>query len=74
MKHSIRRYGQLEQLDCEVGTDILDINGREILEGDIVRSSRTGTVRTVSFFDGRFSAGSISLKYDDVEIIGHSEE
>lgn len=35
MKHTIRRYGQLEQIDCELGSGIFDKNGKEICEGDI---------------------------------------
>lgn len=38
MKHTIRRYGQLEQIDCELGSGYIDINGREIIEGDLVKN------------------------------------
>lgn len=37
MKHTIRQHGQLVQIDCELGSGVLDKNGREIFEGDIVR-------------------------------------
>lgn len=38
MLHTIRRYGQLEQIDCELGSGYIDINGREIIEGDLVKN------------------------------------
>lgn len=36
MKHTIRRNGQLEELDFELGSGCFDLYGREIFEGDIV--------------------------------------
>ena len=36
MKHNIRIKGEEQELDCELGSGILDKNGREIFEGDKV--------------------------------------
>lgn len=38
MKHNIRINGKVQELDCELGSGILDKNGKEIFEGDKVRS------------------------------------
>lgn len=40
MKHNIRINGQVQELDCEIGTGICDKTGREIFEGDIVTNGR----------------------------------
>ena len=37
MKHTIRINGAVKKIDCELGSGILDKNGREILEGDKVK-------------------------------------
>lgn len=36
MKHNIRINGQVKEIDCELGSGILDENGREIFEGNKV--------------------------------------
>ena len=52
MKHSIRQHGQLTQVECELGSGILDKNGREIFEGDIVK---------VVFSDDDIGAGKVEF-------------
>lgn len=37
MKHNIRINGQVKEINCELGSGILDKNGREIFEGDWVK-------------------------------------
>lgn len=37
MKHTIRQHGQLTQIDCELGSGLIDKNCKEILAGDIVK-------------------------------------
>jgi len=37
MKHNIRINGEVKEIDCELGSGILDKNGREIFEGDRVK-------------------------------------
>ena len=37
MKHRIRINGEVKELDCELGSGVLDKNGREIFEGDKIR-------------------------------------
>lgn len=39
MKHTIRRNGQLEQIDCELGSGVYDKNGVEIIEGDLLKNN-----------------------------------
>lgn len=37
MKHRIRINGEVQEFDCELGSQVYDCNGREIFEGDIVK-------------------------------------
>lgn len=37
MKHNIRINGEVKAIDCELGSGILDKNGREVFEGDKVK-------------------------------------
>ena len=37
MKHNIRINGQIQTLECELGSGIFDKNGREIFEGDKIK-------------------------------------
>lgn len=38
MKHNIRINGEVKELDCQLGSGVLDVNGREILEGHKVKN------------------------------------
>lgn len=50
MKHIIRRNGQLEELDFELSSGLLDCNRREIFEGDTVK---------IFFGEGDFVTGTV---------------
>lgn len=41
MKHNIRINGQIKEIDCNLGSGILDKNGREIFEGDKIKINKT---------------------------------
>lgn len=87
MKHNIRQhvinqYGlpvvKVETVHGELGSGLLDCNGKEIFENDIVRDINDSDTTTVVFEDGQFY-----LKYrdevladwhDSLEVIGHAED
>lgn len=56
MKHNIRIKGEVQELDCELGSDILDKNGREIFEGNKVKTKAIEGefIRRVVFMEGSF--------------------
>ena len=64
MKHNIRINGEVKEIDCELGSGILDKNGREIFEGDKVKIQldkndvREGII-VYNFYD----EGSFSVNY-----------
>ena len=69
MKHTIRsriinEYGlpvvKIEQLNGEFGSGILDVNGREIFEGDKVRYADRDCF--VEYKDGCLSVDEVPLK------------
>ena len=59
MKHNIRINGQVKEIDCELGSGILDKNGREIFEGDKVAfcGYRSSGYSVVKLRSGTFLAG-----------------
>lgn len=61
MKHNIRINGQVQELDCELGSGVLDKNGREIFEGDIVK---------VVFDDEDTDAGKVEFGYGEFRALG----
>lgn len=57
MKHNIRINGQVKEIDCELGSGILDKHGREIFEGDKVKALTPNgdyEIGTVIFDTGTF--------------------
>lgn len=83
MKHTIRQYGQLTQIDCELGSDIRDKHGKEIIEGDRVRALTPDgdyDIGQVAWDNGTFiwtekgsgwSTELNSIALDELEIVGH---
>lgn len=73
MKHRIRlkeplkgewQAGEVQELDCELGSGILDKNGREIFEGDKVEISFAGWVWFQKVhFRGAFYVGDTLLNH-----------
>lgn len=75
MKHYIRINGTVKEIDCELGSGILDIHDREIFEGDKVRFYRLGKadVGVVIFYDGCFFIKIGPYEYVLEEYIGELE-
>ena len=54
MKHRIRINGQVKEIDCELGSGILDKNGREIFEGDTIRYYNGSSIGKILFSHSDF--------------------
>ena len=87
MKHNIRQrvinqYGlpvvKVETVHGELGSGLLDCNGKEIFEGDIVRDSDGSETDIVVFGEGQFYLKRrdvwLSEWNDGLEVIGHAED
>ena len=81
MKHTIRRYGQLEEIDCEFGSGIRDANDAEIFEGDLVKFGNDNTLYRVEFSYGIFRACTENYGRDlhcysphEMKVVGHIKE
>lgn len=89
MKHHIRQkiineYGlpvvKVETINGELGSRVLDKNGIEIFEGDLVKEVGTvdETVSTIKFNHGGFTLDdSVCLDAfgdGELEVIGHAED
>ena len=88
MKHSIREHiidpvrgkiVKVSTINAELGSGLVDKNGKEIFEGDIVKYEYE--IYTVIFDDGGFgftSGGDDSyelyLYAKEIEIVGHAED
>lgn len=82
MKHTIRQrvineFGlpvtKVETINCELGSDIRDKHGKEIIEGDIVEDS-DGERSEVWYSLGAFilsNADELVYVAHDLEIVGH---
>lgn len=78
MKHTIRINGKIKQIDCELVSGILDKNGKNMVEGDIVKDNMDNEF-TVAFIPTAVtycSELSRDLEYwaDAFEVIGHVED
>ena len=92
MKHSIRqrvldpvtglKVTKIEQVNGELGSGIVDKNGREIFEGDRVKVTNERGERTglVTYRDGHFGVEGASIYarlegvYGGLEVIGHVDD
>ena len=78
MKHSIRINGVVKEIACELGSGILDKNGREIFEGDIVRICYNLYIPFLVLIEnGVFVLNKKPLKEyatTDLEIVGHVDD
>lgn len=87
MKHNIRQrvinqYGlpvvKIETVHGELGSGLLDCNGKEIFEGDIVRDIDGSETDIVVFDEGQFYLKRrdvwLSEWNDGLEVIGHAED
>ena len=54
MKYRIRINGEIKEIDCELGSGVLDKNGREIFEGDTIRYYNKSSTGKILFSQGNF--------------------
>lgn len=86
MKHNIRINGEVKEIDCELGSGILDRSGREIFEGDKLRYiAKVNEIfeGAVQLKDSEFVVDGITfieylslsaMRSNQMEIIGHVTE
>lgn len=66
MKHNIKINGEVKEIDCELGSGILDQNGREIFEGDTIRYYNGSSTGKILFSQGDFC---VTRMVNDVECL-----
>jgi len=58
MKHNIRINGSVKEIDCELGSGIFDMHGREVFEGDILSNGK-------QTFPVIFIQGAITIRFEN---------
>lgn len=84
MKHNVRINGEVREMDFELGSGLVDINGQEIFEGDILRSSYRKNAPNapkyvVKFRNGGLKADTLynlinAISLSKLEVVGHVDD
>ncbi len=80
MKHNIRTNGQIQTIDCELGTGFLDENGKEIFEGDKIKfndyDAHIELIRDCFYVVLPCAKHPLdyAVKFHQVEVVGHADD